>query len=216
MTCPFCGANLPDNSDFCDACGTPIASWQSQSNNSTNLSDALFNSAPTSGYSSGYSSSYSRTKSSSNSMIKFVCILVICAIAFIILYNLLGFKYMGTYELDSVEVNGFEISVDLFEQTAGQSVDMSIKILPLGKAKIDLEGLGQSVKGYSKVKITGETLKISNPDTGFTISGKYDKNSKTITLDFPVAELATPEELAALGDIPGVEDIVFSMNFKKK
>lgn len=211
MTCPFCGANLPDNSDFCDACGTPIASWQSQSN-SYNLNDALFNPASTPTSTSTYSSSYAGTKSSSNGMIKLISTIVVLALVFIVAYNLFGFKYMGTYELTSIEIGGIELDLGLYELAANDSVDMSIKILPLNRAKVDMQTLDGSNKGYSKVKISGSTIKLSHPDTGFTISGKYDRKKKTISLDIPLDELVPGEDLSALG----LDNTDFSFIFEKK
>ena len=182
MTCPFCGANLPDNSDFCDACGTPIASWQSQSSNSTNLNDALFNSAPT----SGYSSSYSGTKSSSNSMIKFISTIVILVVLAIVGYNLLGVKYNGTYTLSSMEVDGVEYDLGLMEATLGETYDMSIKI-SFKRAKLDIDIPGMSEEGWSKIKFNGNDIIIYNPDTGYELKGTYDRNEKTISFEMDEA-----------------------------
>lgn len=185
MNCPNCGAYLPDDSTFCDACGTPIAPWQLKSAQTEqpaqSVNDALFNAKPV------YTSNPVPQKKS-NSALKEILIgvAVIAAILFAGFF-VLGGRYNGTYEFESMYADGMEFTAEQLEEISGTSINMSIKVV-FTRCIVDMDMLGYDETGTAKFRISNNKVTLSN--SGKTpLTGTYNSAEKSITISADGVEM---------------------------
>ncbi len=167
MNCPNCGAELPEGSTWCAACGNAIDAQQSGG-----VNDALFSSAP---------AAAPAKKSKAGVIIAaVVAVVVIAVLAVVVLMK--GGKYNGTYELSEVSAMGMTFTADEFEAMSGQKLDMQLTVKG-SKCTLsaDMADMGVQGNGSAKIKFSGDTVTIE--DGGQTITGTYDSKEKTITLN---------------------------------
>ncbi|MBQ9277819.1 MAG: zinc ribbon domain-containing protein [Lachnospiraceae bacterium] len=174
MTCPSCGSQLPDGTDFCPNCGSVIPADSANVAPAFNVNDAVFNGASNNAYSAPAAPA---KKSSSGAIIG-----IVCAVAVLVLvgvYFLINGKYMGTYNIDSMTITYMGETMTLSGSDLGISGDeMQIVVGMFNKVTLVSDGS----KGSGKIKFSGDTVELS--DSEITIKGKYDKDAKTITIPF--------------------------------
>ncbi|MCM1399544.1 MAG: zinc ribbon domain-containing protein [Clostridium sp.] len=170
MNCPNCGAELPEGSTWCAACGNAI-----DAPSQGGASDALFSSTPTP------TASAPAKKSAAGPIIAVVVILAVIAVAAVLLVPKL--KYNGTYELSEISAFGLKFTAEEFEEQAGQKIDMSLKV-SFGKVELsaDMADMGVEGNGVAKIKFDGDKVIITENDGSSTLEGKYNSSEKTITL----------------------------------
>ncbi|MGN0152444.1 MAG: hypothetical protein ACI39Q_08220 [Wujia sp.] len=163
MNCPNCGADLPEGSTFCSICQSPVGDAQSAVN------DALFNGAPV------YAAEPAKKKAPVLGIV--IGIVAIVAIAFLLIFFVLGGRYNGTYMLDSMSADGMTITAD--DLSAFGMTNFGIKI-SFGKCEfVGGEDYGFDEAGTSKIKISGGKVTITDTD-GTTATGTFDGDSFTI------------------------------------
>lgn len=167
MNCPNCGAELPEGSTWCAACGSAVDAQQSGG-----VNDALFSSAP---------ASAPAKKSNVGAIIAVIAVVVVIAVLAVVVLTR-GGKYNGTYELSEVSAFGMTFSAKEFEEMSGQKLDMTLTVKG-SKCTLsaDMADMGVEGSGSAKIKFSGDTVTIT--DGGQTITGKYDSSEKTITLN---------------------------------
>lgn len=166
MNCPNCGAELPEGSTWCAACGNAVDAQQSGG-----VNDALFSSSP---------AGAPAKKSNVGAIIAVIAAVAVIAVLAVVVF-MKGGKYNGTYELSEVSVMGMTLTKDEFEQNFGQELDMTITVKG-SKCTIsaNMSGMGVEGDGTAKIKFSGDTVTIE--DSSQTMTGKYDSSAKTITL----------------------------------
>lgn len=166
MNCPNCGAELPEGSTWCAACGNAVDAQQSGG-----VNDALFSSSP---------AGAPAKKSNVGAIIAVIAAVVVIAVLAVVVLTK-GGKYNGTYEISEVSAFGMTFSAAEFEEMYGQKLDMSITVKG-SKCTIsaNMSGMGVEGSGSAKIKFSGDTVTIE--DSSQTITGKYDSSAKTITL----------------------------------
>lgn len=167
MNCPNCGAELPEGSTWCAACGSAVDAQQSGG-----VNDALFSSSP---------AGAPAKKSNVGAIIAVIAAVVVIAVLAVVVF-MKGGKYNGTYELSEVSAFGMTYSAEEFEALSGQKLDMTLTIKG-SKCTLsaNMSGMGVVGDGSAKIKISGSTVTIE--DSTQTITGKYDSSAKTITLN---------------------------------
>lgn len=169
MNCPNCGAELPEGSTWCAACGNAI-----DAQSSGGAADALFSSSPA-------AEAPAKKKSSAGAIIAVIAVIAVVAVLAVVVL-MKGGKYNGTYELSEVSAMGMTYSAEEFEQLSGQKLDMTLTVKG-SKCTLsaNMPGMGVSGDGSAKIKFSGDTVTIE--DNSQTITGKYDSSAKTITLN---------------------------------
>ena len=172
MTCPSCGSQLPDGTDFCPNCGNVIPADSANTAPAFNPNDVVFSGAN--------NDSYSSAPAKNNSSGAIVGIIVaVAVIAFIAVYFVLNGKYMGTYEIDSMIITYQGQTQTLSGSELGISGDeMKITVGLFNKVTVVSSGS----KGTGKIKFSGDTVTLSDSEVSF--KGKYDKDAKTISFPF--------------------------------
>ena len=167
MNCPNCGAELPEGSTWCAACGNAVDAQQSGG-----VNDALFSSSP---------AGAPAKKSNVGAIIAVIAAVVVIAVLAVVVFAK-GGKYNGTYELSEVSAFGMTYTADEFEALSGQKLDMTLTVKG-SKCTLsaNMSGMGVEGDGTAKIKISGDTVTIS--DSSQTITGKYDSSEQTITLN---------------------------------
>ncbi len=168
MNCPNCGAELPEGSTWCAACGNAIDAQQSGG-----AADALFSSSPV--------EAPAKKKSSVGAIIAVIAVVAVIAVLAVVVF-MKGGKYNGTYELSEVSAMGMTFTADEFEAMSGQKLDMQLTVKG-SKCTLsaDMADMGVQGNGSAKIKFSGDTVTIE--DGGQTITGTYDSKEKTITLN---------------------------------
>lgn len=174
MNCPNCGAELPEGSTWCAACGTALGDAQPQAS----VNDQLFSQTPV----TPVEAAVPAKKSSTGIIAAIVAVLVIVAAAAVVFLTV-G-KYNGTYKLSEVSAMGMTLSAEDFEEFSGQKLDMSLKV-SFGKCKLsaDMAELGVEGSGSCKIKIKGD--KVTLTADGEDLEGTYDSKKKSITIIEP-------------------------------
>ncbi len=167
MNCPNCGAELPEGSTWCAACGNAVDAQQSGG-----VNDALFSSSP---------AGAPAKKSNVGAIIAVIAAVVVIAVLAVVVLSKSG-KYDGTYELSEVSAMGMTFSADEFASMTGQTLDMTLTVKG-SKCTLsaNMPGMGVEGDGSAKIKFSGDTVTIE--DGSQTITGKYDSSAKTITLN---------------------------------
>lgn len=167
MNCPNCGAELPEGSTWCAACGNAV-----DAQSSGGVNDALFSSSP---------AAVPAKKSNVGAIIAVIAVVAVIAVLAVVVV-MKGGKYDGTYELSEVSAFGMTYSVDEFEKLAGQKLDMTITVKG-SKCTVsaNMPGMGVEGDGSAKIKFSGDTVTIE--DSSQTMTGTYDSSAKTITLN---------------------------------
>lgn len=169
MNCPNCGAELPEGSTWCAACGNAVDSQPAGG-----ASDSLFSGAP---------AEAPAKKSKAGVIIAVVAVIAVIAVLAVVVLTR-GGKYNGSYKLTSVSTYGMEFTVDQFEAMAGVELDMTLTVkgskceLKVSQATADAMGSGFT-SGTGKIKFDGTTVTIESDGT---LTGTYDPDAKTITL----------------------------------
>lgn len=190
MNCPCCGAQLPEGITFCANCGNDAVTYNAQQNKQTDVSSNLF-SVPI--QSAGYSD-YSTSKSKSNNGMIAGIIAFVVVVALIVagLFGFTNIRYMGEYKIESFEVSGITMNMDQMDLLISQYGSMLSdtereNIEKLKTTKIDVGlfkgtlSMGGKTSEKAKMKIRGD--KFTAEFSGYTMTGEYDKSSKTIIID---------------------------------
>ncbi|MBO6114351.1 MAG: zinc ribbon domain-containing protein [Lachnospiraceae bacterium] len=177
MTCPSCGSQLPDGTDFCPNCGSVIPADSANAAPAFNVNDAIFNGGSSDSFASPNAPVAPAKKSSGGMIIGIVA--AVAVIALVGIYFLLNGKYMGTYNIDSMTITYQGETMTLSSSDLGISGDeMQIVVGMFNKVTLVSDGS----KGSGKIKFSGDTVTLS--DSEITIKGTYDKKAKTITIPF--------------------------------
>lgn len=168
MNCPNCGTQLPDDATFCDTCGTAIDAQPAN-----NVNDALFNNDTV-----AYTPAPAK-KGKGGIIGIIVGVIALLAIAFVVTYFVLGGRYNGTYEFDSMSALGMTYTREEMEELSGESLDMSLKIT-FTKCTLDADFVGYE-EGSAKIKIKGDEVTFID-DSG-EMTGTYDSAEKSITIN---------------------------------
>lgn len=172
MTCPSCGSQLPDGTDFCPNCGNVIPADSANTAPAFNPNDVVFSGANNDSYSSAPAK-----KNSSGAIVGII--VAVAVIAFIAVYFVLNGKYMGTYQIDSMIITYQGETMTLSGSDLGISGDeMKITVGLFNKVTVVSNGS----KGTGKIKFSGDTVTLSDSEVSF--KGKYDKDAKTISIPF--------------------------------
>ncbi|MCM1288901.1 MAG: zinc ribbon domain-containing protein [Clostridium sp.] len=170
MNCPNCGAELPEGSTWCAACGNAVDAQQSGGG----VNDALFSGAPT-----GVTAAPAK-KSKVGAIIAVVAVIAVIAVLAVVVV-LKGGKYNGTYELSAVSAFGFTYSAEEFEALSGQKLDMTLTVKG-SKCILSADMADMGVEGSGSAKITFSGNSVTIEDGSQEITGTYDSSEKTITL----------------------------------
>lgn len=170
MNCPNCGAELPEGSTWCAACGNAIDAQPAGG-----AADSLFSGTPV--------AEAPAKKSKAGLIVAVVAIVAVIAVLAVVVI-LKGGKHNGTYKLTSLSAYGMEFSVDQFESMAGVKVDMTLTVkgskCELKVSKETAEAMGSGfTSGTGKIKFDGDKVTIESDGT---LTGTYDADAKTITL----------------------------------
>ncbi|MCM1173008.1 MAG: zinc ribbon domain-containing protein [Clostridium sp.] len=166
MNCPNCGAELPEGSTWCAACGNAVDAQQSGGS----VNDTLFSSSPA-------SVAAPAKKSNVGAIIAVVAVIAVIAVLAVVVI-LKGGKYNGTYEISEISAGEASFTAEQFEALTGQKLDMSLTVKG-SKCTISAD-MGVEGSGSAKIKISGSSVTIE--DGSQTITGTYDSSEKTITL----------------------------------
>ena len=163
MNCPNCGADLPEGAQFCSICQQPIAGPAGAS-----VNDQLFNAAPT----------YDAAPKKKTPVVGIVIgVVAALAIAFVLVFFVLGARYNGTYMLESMSYGGMTMTAsDLGMDDIGLKVSF-------GKCEfVGGESLGLDAYGKSKIKFTSDSVTITDSD-GTEATGDFDGSSFTLEIE---------------------------------
>ncbi|MBQ9234265.1 MAG: zinc-ribbon domain-containing protein [Lachnospiraceae bacterium] len=194
MTCPSCGSQLPDGTDFCPNCGSVIPS--DGFNNTGNAYQQMPNTYPNNGVYNGPDNNpygnmpQAPKKKLPTAAIAAIVLVIIAAIgvgAFFIVKaiknqddkNAVTKAYAGTYVLDSVTITYMGESMTYSSSDMGLNGD-DMQIVVGNKGDVTLISDGQ--QGTGNISFKGDSVEIS--DSGATIKGTYNMEQKTITIPF--------------------------------
>ncbi|MBQ9199789.1 MAG: zinc ribbon domain-containing protein [Lachnospiraceae bacterium] len=182
MNCPFCGADLPEGSDFCPSCGQVITPEQSQSNQTGfNVNNAIFNGASNTSYQPAAPAP--AKKSNSGSIIGIVvALLVVVAVGLFIFTNC---KYIGNYKFYGMKMTYMGQTMTFTASDMGMSSDAAkLSVGLFNRATFDFNG----DKSTGKLTVKGSDVTLEGSDG--TLYGTFDKSEKTISINLPKDELA--------------------------
>lgn len=204
MNCPFCGANLPDGTDFCSNCGQVITPTQSSNPSGFNPNAAIFNGVSNN---APYQASPAVPAKKSNGAVigAIVAVLVVVGVVLFILTNC---KYIGNYSFYGIKMTymGQEMTFTA-DELGMSSEDAKLSVGLFNKASFTFEG-----KKYTgKLKVKGKDVEIIGSDG--TLDGIFDKDEKTISIILPKDELMASLSSEEAAMMSYFED--FQLIFKK-
>lgn len=146
MICPTCGNENPDGSVVCTVCNSALVS------------------TPTMSYSQP---SYSApAKKSNGGLIAAIAIIAVLAIVAILGFTTLGWKYNGTYELDSISSMGMTFTMDEVKEIMGDTMSAELKV-SFGTYKVSGDVFGSSGSEKGKIKFKGSKFTIDDDMSGY-------------------------------------------------
>lgn len=169
MNCPNCGADLPEQTEQCPICFTQITGAAGGS-----VNDALFNNA---------SPVYQPTPKKKVPVLGIaIGVVLAAALAFVLVFFVLGGRYNGTYKFESMSTGGLTFTADDFSSYGYDMSDVGIKV-SFGKAEwVGGDELGLGDYGKSKIKFTSDTVTITDSD-GTSVTGDFDGSSFVIEVE---------------------------------